>query len=68
MSGAPVCYRPRLKAGVGMLQFFYRQRLFAAVCAHLYGVDGRFFMLPMRLQRLCAFVAILSLGRALFRP
>lgn len=51
-----------------MLQFFYRQRLFAAVCAYLYGVDGRFFMLPMRLQRLCAFVAILSLGRALFRP
>lgn len=26
-----------------MLQFFYRQRLFAAVCANLYGVDGRFF-------------------------
>ena len=26
-----------------MLQFFYRQRLLAAVCAHLYGVDGRFF-------------------------
>ena len=40
-----------------MLQFFYRQWLFAAVCAHLCGVDGRFFMLPMRLQRLCAFVA-----------
>lgn len=31
-----------------MLQFFYRQRLFAAVCAYLYGVDGRFFILPMR--------------------
>lgn len=26
-----------------MSHFFYRQRLFAAVCAHLYGVDGRFF-------------------------
>ena len=51
-----------------MLQFFYRQRLFAAVCAYLYGVDGRFFMLPMRLLRLRAFAAILSLGRALFRP
>lgn len=51
-----------------MLQFFYRHRLFAAVCAYLYGVDGRFFMLPMRLLRLCALAAILSLGRALFRP
>ena len=26
-----------------MCPFFYRQRLFAAVCAYLYGVDGRFF-------------------------
>jgi len=26
-----------------MLQFFYRQQLYAAVCAHLCGVDGRFF-------------------------
>lgn len=51
-----------------MLQFFYRQRLFAAVCAHLYGVDGRFFMLPMRFLRLRALVVVLSLGRALFRP
>lgn len=50
-----------------MLQFFYRQRLFAAVCAHLYGVDGR-FMLPMRLLRLYALAAILSLDRTLFRP
>lgn len=50
-----------------MLQFFYRQRLFAAVCAYLYGVDGRFFMLPMRLQRLCALVEVLLLGRALRR-
>ena len=48
-----------------MLQFFYRQWLFAAVCAYLY---GRFFMLPMRLQRLCALAAVLLLGRALFRP
>lgn len=40
-----------------MLQFFYRQRLFAAVCAYLYGVDGRFFMLSMRFLRLCAFAA-----------
>lgn len=51
-----------------MLQFFYRQRLFAAVCAHLYGVDGRFFMLPMHLLRLRALAAVLLLGRALFRP
>lgn len=51
-----------------MWQFFYRQQLYAAVYAHLYGVDGRFFMLPMRLLGLCAFAAILSLGRALFRP
>lgn len=45
-----------------MSHFFYRQRLLAAVCAHLYGVDGRFFMLRMRLLRLCALAAILSLG------
>lgn len=51
-----------------MLQFFYRQQLYAAVYAHLYGVDGCFFMLPMHLLGLCAFAAILSLGRALFRP
>lgn len=51
-----------------MLQFFYRQRLFAAVCAHLYGVDGCFYMLPMRLLGLCAFAALFLLGRALFRP
>ena len=51
-----------------MLQFFYRQRLFAAVCAYLYGVDGRFFMLPMRLQRLYALAAILLLGWAWLRP
>lgn len=51
-----------------MLQFFYRQRLFAAVCAHLYGVDGRFFMLPMRLLRLHALAAVLLLGRVWLRP